>query len=463
MFKKKVVKIRRMFNSVTLSKAAIAMMATRLWQNCSAILTAYLFTKYVSLDLQGIYYTITSLLAIVYISEMGASFAVTQICSHESVNFKWLEDGTILGSNESKQRIKSILKFVGYWYGGLGFMVGLVVLIFGGKFLVKNSNAVAGISNILIPWSIAVIASAILLFQSGLFAILEGCGKMYSVQRFRLYQSVLSSVAGWILLIEGFDIYFVAGVYSVQVVSSSVWLLIAHRVFFVSILNVPNINNWHHWKSELFTFQSRMALSWIAGYFLFQMFNPILLATQGPQAAGRMGMSLQMFSGIAGIAQAWVVAKAPFFGQLVATNQRRMLDQNFFRCLIQSSAFLIIIIIMFFILLSIIVYPNNRLAERILGPIQMVGLSIATISNHIISSGAVYLRAHKCEPLMWHSIMMAVVLNVLMLFFAPVYGLNGVISVYAGTTVFLGLSAGIFIFLRERRRHCQASRANIVN
>ena len=52
---------------------------------------------------------------------------------------------------------------------------------------------------------------------------------------------------------------------------------------------------------EIFPFQWKIALSWISGYLIFQLFNPVLFATEGSKIAGQMGMTMVAISGISSI------------------------------------------------------------------------------------------------------------------------------------------------------------------
>ncbi|WP_457836170.1 hypothetical protein, partial [Staphylococcus aureus] len=82
-------------------------------------------------------------------------------------------------------------------------------------------------------------------------------------------------------------------------------------------------------------------VSWMSGYLIFQLFNPLLFKTHGPIVAGQMGMSLQIIAAMNGAAMAWITTKAPTYGKLVATNQRNELDALFARGLLQSLGFLL--------------------------------------------------------------------------------------------------------------------------
>src|ERR1035437_9872245 len=73
-----------------------------------------------------------------------------------------------------------------------------------------------------------------------------------------------------------------------------------------------------HYRAEIFPYQWKIALSWISGYFIFQLFNPVLFATEGAVVAGQMGMTLAALNGVQSLSMAWITTKVPLFSGLIA-------------------------------------------------------------------------------------------------------------------------------------------------
>ncbi|MFK2504393.1 hypothetical protein ACIXPB_19920, partial [Bacteroides fragilis] len=87
------------------------------------------------------------------------------------------------------------------------------------------------------------------------------------------------------------------------------------------------------YKTEIFPYQWKIALSWISGYFIFQLFNPVLFATEGAVIAGQMGMTLAALNGIQSLSLSWMTTKIPLYSGLIAQKQYRQLDIIFNRTL----------------------------------------------------------------------------------------------------------------------------------
>ncbi|WP_431243073.1 hypothetical protein ACQ9BO_26135 [Flavobacterium sp. P21] len=108
-----------------------------------------------------------------------------------------------------------------------------------------------------------------------------------------------------------------------------------------------NIN----YRLEIFPFQWKIALSWISGYFIFQLFNPVLFATEGAVVAGQMGMTLTVLNSIFSLAFSWISTKVPVFSSLIAQKNYKDLDALFDKTLLQSTALNILFLIVLFVII----------------------------------------------------------------------------------------------------------------
>jgi hypothetical protein len=92
------------------------------------------------------------------------------------------------------------------------------------------------------------------------------------------------------------------------------------RKFLPLIRNIYNIKISERvsYKEEIFPYQWKIALSWISGFFIFQLFNPVIFATEGAIIAGQMGMTLAILSAIQSLSMSWMSTKVPLFSNLIA-------------------------------------------------------------------------------------------------------------------------------------------------
>lgn len=421
----------------------------------SGLLTVIFITKFLSPDVQGYYYTFYSLISLNLLFELGINFSIIQFASHEMVRLTWMPDGTLSGSPESKRRLQSLIQFAIKWYSFAGLLMLVVLIPIGLIFFRSNATEEITLLNIGLPWFLLVFFTAINLTLGAMLAVLEGCGKITEVAKLRFIQSVLSVFSVWAVLALGGGVYALVANNVALVITGFAWIGLKYRSFYKDIylfsVNLPGIC----WKKDLWPFQWRIAISSMSGYFISQLFIPLLFASHGPVAAGKMGMSMQIIMSMNSVALAWISTKAPTFGNLIAMGQRKRLDELFFRSLIQSVVLLVLMVIT---VLSIFYYfwlIGSPYEARILPTELFSILAIACISNHIIRAEADYLRAHKKEPFMVLYVAIGVTTALMAWLTIPEYGTAGAAYSYLIPTLFIGLFGGTFLFLVKRREYAR--------
>jgi hypothetical protein len=205
------------------------------------------------------------------------------------------------------------------------------------------------------------------------------------------------------------------------------------------------------WRHEIWPFQWRIAVTWLASYFTLQLVNPILFLFRGPVAAGRMGMSLSIANSIGTVGLAWMSTKAAPFGNLIARGETSALDGLFFRTLRQSLVLLSTACAGFFLCLLIADRFLPRLAARVLPNWAFALLLVTTLLNHIFFSEALYLRAHKREPLLVQAVVVAVLMTISTYVSARFWGASGITVGYFLFAGILAVAWGTRTFLDKRR------------
>lgn len=202
---------------------------------------------------------------------------------------------------------------------------------------------------------------------------------------------------------------------------------------------------------EVWPFQWKIAVSWLCDYFIFQLFTPVIFAFRGPAEAGRMGLSINIVTQMGAMMLVWMTTKAAPFGSLIAKRENTALDALFFRSLRQSLLLLVSGAIV--VLAGVLVIPHfiPHLAHRIVSWPVFLLLLLTAIGGHVVQSEAIYLRAHKCEPFLLQSILIAVATAASVMFFARTLGTLGVA---VASFVVLGVcgtisATSIFFFKRK--------------
>jgi hypothetical protein len=434
-----------------LDRAIALTVIGRFWSALAGTLTILLIARYLTPKEQGYYYTFYGLVALQIVFELGFSFVILQLAAHERASLSFSPDGAVEGDTIAHSRLASVLQNAVRWYFAAGLVMASVLIPAGFIFFKAHQTAGATVAW-KVPWCLLVIA-AMLAFQiDPVFSFLEGCGFIAEVAQRRLAQAVLGSLLAWAAMLTHHGLYSPAMVILGQVGVGLAFLLSRrHRHLLEGLLFYPVREHFVGWKREIWPFQWKIAISWMCGYFIYQIFSPVLFAYQGPVAAGQMGMSLNIATAIGSVALAWMNTKASPFGAMVAQGRFADLDRLFFRTLWQSTVVLAIGAAIFFFALLVGEHSYPQLANRVLPVWAFSLLLLNMILNHIIVSQALYLRAHKQEPFLVPTIISAVLIAAFTLFLGKNYGANAVVVGLVLQGILFALPSGTYIFITKRR------------
>jgi hypothetical protein len=388
--------LARLKHLLGLDRAIAWTVAGRLWSVIAGAATVLLIARFLSPAEQGYYYTFSSLVALQIFFELGFAYVVLQMASHERASLHIADDGIILGDPVSQARLASILRTSLRWYAVMAVIMA-VTLLPAGLYFFHRGDRLSSVTGWQTPWCILALAASFNLLVDPVFSFLEGCGLVSKVAHMRLGQAMLGTLLAWAALIAHHGLFAPPMILLGEIAVGLAWLF-KRRALLLYLLRVDTAGNRVSWLREIWPFQWKIAISWLSGYFIFQMFNPVLFAYQGPVAAGRMGMSLTVMGALSALSMAWINTKASPFGVLVAQKKFEQLDRLFFTTLKQSMALIALACAAVFAALLLCSNYLPRVADRVLTPRAFLLLLLTAIVNQLIFSQAIYLRAHKAEP-----------------------------------------------------------------
>jgi len=431
--------IKKSLEKTGIDGAIAFTLLSRVIQAGGGILTLVFIAKCLTKVEQGYYYTFGSILAIQVFFELGLSGIITQFVAHENANLIWDDKITFRGSLESSSRLSSLLRFTVKWFSVIAILLFFGLLVTGyfffGEFG-KNDRLVEW----QIPWLILSITTSLSLMVSPILAFFEGLGRVKEVAKVRFFQQILQLSLVLLLFSLGFKLYSspVAALIAFAIVP--VWILLSNkRRLLTFIWNKIDIYKVIY-RVEIFPFQWKIALSWISGYFIFQLFNPVLFATEGAVVAGQMGMTLTVLNAVFSLAFSWISTKIPIFSSLIAQKDYKQLDSLFNKTLVQSFALNVLVLMIFFVVIFIfryfdIKFGGKNFADRFLPFLPMFFMIIPIILNHIIGSWATYLRCHKKEPMLLQSIVIGGLCCASTIGFGHYFGVIGITLGYMLLTI----------------------------
>jgi O-antigen/teichoic acid export membrane protein len=422
-----IVRLRHWIRRVLgLDRAVGFTVLARFWSSAAGLVTVALIARFLSPAEQGYYYTFGSLVALQIVFELGFSYVILQMASHERAELSISSDYEISGDPIAHARLASVIQKSVRWYSVAALVMAVALLPLGFYFFFTHQHAGQTVSWQL-PWCFAALMAALNFQIDPFLSFLEGCGYVPEVARLRFMQSATGSLLAWIVLVNHHGLFAPSMMLFGMATTSIMWLS-GKRKLLVGLLRYNAGRHKIRWNQEVWPFQWRIAVSWLSGYFLFWIFNPVLFAFRGPVEAGKMGMSLSLANAIQAIAVSWVSTKSAPFGTLIARKEYRQLDQTFFQALAQSFAVSLAGALTAWLGCIYLNLQHFSFAQRLLAPLPLAILLLYMIVNVVISAEAYYLRAHKQEVFFVNSLVGAVAVTICTFIFGRRYGAQGIVA-----------------------------------
>jgi len=361
--------------------------------------------RFLTLESQGYYYAILSFVAFVMLGEFGLNYAVMQSASHEAA--------ALTGDRAEPMYERVITRLRALLVGAKRFtayttsLAVVLVAAIGTRTFVSSrtpglpSGAWAG------PWVLAILGVAASQQLAPRFALLEGTGGAAAVWRFRMQQELAIATTLWTALALGFGLWSLGIAYTTRFIYSTIWLrshsaaeLLRALVHGDASASPPS----NYWRTEVWPFQWRIGLSVVSGYFIFQLLTPIVFALDGAHAAGQFGMTMAITNGLLTATTAWLNSQAPLYGRLIAQRDYGELNREFTRAVGSSFVVVVAAAVAVISVVAVLAARRHPISMRLLPPLPFALLMASTVINHLIFALAVYLRAHRREPLLIPSV-----------------------------------------------------------
>jgi O-antigen/teichoic acid export membrane protein len=445
-------RLRRFINRLEVDQAVFYSLCLRCWQfvtgPISVLMTGYFFSP----DTQGYFYTFSSLMALQSFFELGFHIVIINVASHEWLHLDLDSSGRIVGAADAQSRLASLGRLLVRWYGVAALLFALIVGCGGMWFLGRKDYGPMDWQG---PWILLVLLTAGLLWDVPLVVLLEGCGQLVVVNRFRVYQAVTGSLTVWTCMALGLGLWTAVISSGLRLAWELGLLFVRYRRFFAAFWRAP-AGPQLSWRHDLWPMQWRLAVSGIFSYFATNLLTPVMFHYHGPTVAGQMGMTWQFVTMLQGVALSWVQARAPLFGRLVARRDYRELDRVFDRLTWISSGVAALGAVGLVLCVWALSAVDFWLAHRLLAPLPTALLLLAIVVYHFPQCQAFYIRAHKREPLFVLSIISSVLIGGGVWWWGRQYGPLGASTAYLAIVACIILPWQSLIWWSYRASHGQS-------
>lgn len=396
-------------------------------------------------ETQGYYYTFLSLVALQVFAEMGLGIVVIQFASHYWASLRLDGAGRIEGEEQARAGLVSLGRLSLRWYGVSGVAASVLIGAAGCAFFSRASDGVEWRAS----WMTLCALTGLRMWLIPAWSLLEGCNQVASVYRFRFLSTVLAGVLVAATLLAGGGLWAPATGVGAEVLVGLILLVCRHRPFIRSFFG-PAGAAAVDWRKEIFPLQLRVALTWMAGFFVTSFFTPVLFHFHGAAPAGQWGMTWSMFSMVTGISLTWVSSRAPQFGMWVARREFGLLDRHFWRLTKISFSLAVLGTLTVWIALLLLHRSGHPLAARILPPLPAALLGISVVLMNVPFAQSIYLRAHKQEPFLVPSVVQGVLVGLAVVLLGRPFGALGIAAGYFAIVIVVAIPWSVLLWVRCR-------------
>ena len=421
-----------------LESSVFSTLLSKSWYIIAGPVTALIIAVNFSSVLQGYYFTFNNLLSLQLFIELGLGIVIQFFCSHEWSNLSIDNKNRITGDEKSFKRLSSLSKIAFKWFFKGGIVAFIILYTLGFYFFEYNTTSDISI-NWELPWLALCVLTSINIAYTPFYSILEGCNQIKSLYKLRLFQGIFFTSTLIISILLGFQLWAPCFATLASILVGTFFIYKKYFYFFYDLLKLKNTSDLINWKKDLLPMQWKIAISWISNYFCFYLFTPLLFMYQGPEIAGKFGMSWAIMLSIGSFSSSWIIANTPKYSILIAKNDYVSLDKlNLKMFKISSTAmFLILISFLGFVMYSPVLNLNiiDTFISRLLDPLTLGVLAIGQFFFFISTPFATYLRSHKKEPLLFFNLTLALIISLMTYYFSKNYSVFYVVLSYATVSI----------------------------
>jgi O-antigen/teichoic acid export membrane protein len=409
---------KRLFQILGIDSSVGWSIFNNIWGILRGFIGLYFLLRYLSIEEQGIWYTFISLGFLTSFADLGFTIIITQFVSHEYSKLTY-NQGLVHGNDYDLDKFFSLIRFSLKVYLFITPLAVIILAVAGFWFFSSQSLV------ILIAWFVFSIIGGFSLFGSLLQSIYQGLDKVKDIQQNIFIGSFFTSAFNWTLLYFRFNIWALVIGNAFGLLVMLIILFKKAPLFWKQLYHYKIINKFY-WIKELISLQWKYAISWISGYFIFNLFVPAVYKVQGASVAGQLGITITLIGVVSAISDSWLRTKVPKFNILVANNMNKELKKIFYKSAIQS--FIAFVFGSVCLLFALILFSNFHIyPDRFLSMKLTLLLLLSNIPMKVVSYLAVFLRSHKIEPYYSLSAVNAGIIIFCVLVVYPHFGLQALI------------------------------------
>ncbi len=425
--------------------AAYVVLGQKAWQALAGVITALLVTRFLSLEQQGFYFAIGSLLSAFLLIDLGLSGLLVQLSARMFPGLAFDGRGGLHPEGTTKRQFVEMLGWCRRWYGRASILaLGLLPLGY-----LYFSSAVVGAGSVRwqFPWAVAVVCAAFSLAVLPAQSVVEGSGRVAEVYGVRLAHYTVGAASGWFLLASGHGLLAPAMAPLAVAGVTSAWVALRYRGL---LADLRSDSDRFPWRQQVWPLQKRVAISWVSNYVFLNLPTLLVFYFVEAGAAGRLGLSIAVGNLLGSMCASWLIAKVPQITQMAAQGQRvesRVLFLREFKraCWLMAAGYALFVLL-------VIAGSGLSIVERLLTPSELAVLFAVFVVFHSVAIMSAYFRAIAREAMAAPLLQATLLALILALWTVQGYGVTGVLGSFLAGYVCVCVPAMVLAW-RGAREH----------
>lgn len=423
----------------------------RIVQTAMGFLTIPVIVAFLDANQQGYYYTFLGLSALQSFLELGFGIVIMIFSAHEWRDLSLTRDG-IVGPAEPLSRLSSLGKIIFRYFSisaGIFFAFAITV----GYFTLASKSGPFPVEKF-VQFALYLSLTAAVFWVNPVLNIIEGCNQVSETARFRTCQLIVAYGAMWGALASGAGLWSLAVLAGCQFVAVLIYLTTFKRQF-LRLFRMPKGEAEISWLNDVFPMQWRIGVQGLFSYFSFPFYTTLAFWALGSVAAGQLGLTLQIASGIQSLGLVAISARGAEFALLAASGKRDELTR---KCKAATGLGLTVVMLGFAAFVAATWFVKAyfpHIGQRTLGLDATILLAFGVLATVPVQGIALYLRANKVELLTPIGVSSGILYGVLGAGGIFLWGQIGLVASYALVTALFTLPLTLLIAVRQNEKYAR--------
>ncbi|WP_417620883.1 hypothetical protein [Parasphingorhabdus sp.] len=406
---------------------------------------------------QGQFYTFLSLAAAQFFFDLGAGFVLANIAGREMADAG--SDDPHDMHVESFEKLKPVIVFALRWSAVAGTVLIGILGIVGYLLFSDGGPDAAYLTNI---WLVYVLFISFTMIFHLFLRMFEGVGFVVEAALSRSIQSFVNIVSLYIFAAMGFGIISMVFAAIIALLVAAVYFLASSRQIRSSFQNLAARTSDIKWIQDILPFQTKVAMTWLSGYVIFQSQIPFLYRFAGPIEAGKMGIAVQVLQALNTSVNIFLVYNIKSWTNLAKNNDFASLNRDFLKVLLFTVTLMIMACALILSGVFVLDFYDVAIVDRFPSLSLLTVYAIAACFNQIFFALGYYFRARGEEPLWWLSVLASIGILAVPIVLQSKFDVESAIYSFAAFTIFfLGILAPIFGIYYIRKHQATISPAKM--